>query len=133
MRCLSFSLPSTHNFQSPQPSELIHFQSFFSINYFILFGFISAVDDLKRQNVQHFCRSLSGIQGYRTPGVSSKKLLDTGFVFKHGLDEMFDGAVQCCKEKGFLQFMFGHQLFTFSKFACISWSLMTDDLCFVIV
>ncbi|RVW41009.1 Vestitone reductase [Vitis vinifera] len=46
--------------------------------------------------------SLSGIQGYRTPGLSSKKLLDTGFVFKHGLDEMFDGAVQCCKEKGFL-------------------------------
>ena len=49
-----------------------------------------------------FCRSLSGIEGYRIPGLSSKKLLDAGFVFKYGLDEMFDGAVQCCKEKGFL-------------------------------
>ncbi|RVW41011.1 Vestitone reductase [Vitis vinifera] len=34
-------------------------------------------------------------------GVSSKKLLDTGFKYKYGLDEMFDEAIQCCKEKGF--------------------------------
>ena len=27
MRCLSFFLPSTHNFLSPQPSEFIHFLS----------------------------------------------------------------------------------------------------------
>ncbi|KAJ9680790.1 hypothetical protein PVL29_019952 [Vitis rotundifolia] len=46
--------------------------------------------------------SLKEIQGYRTPGVSSKKLLDTGFKYKYGLDEMFDDAIQCCKEKGFL-------------------------------
>ncbi|RVX00981.1 vestitone reductase [Vitis vinifera] len=46
--------------------------------------------------------SLKEVQGYGTPGVSSKKLLDTGFKYKYGLDEMFDEAIQCCKEKGFL-------------------------------
>jgi hypothetical protein len=30
------------------------------------------------------------------------KLLESGFKFKYGVDEMFDGAIQCCKEKGFL-------------------------------
>ncbi|PON58672.1 NAD(P)-binding domain containing protein [Trema orientale] len=34
--------------------------------------------------------------------LSSVKLLNTGFNFKYGLDEMFDGAVQCCKDKGLL-------------------------------
>ncbi|XAR54133.1 Vestitone reductase [Bertholletia excelsa] len=35
------------------------------------------------------------------PGLSSKKLLDSGFKFKYGFEEMFDGAIQSCKEKGF--------------------------------
>ncbi|KAB1218955.1 Vestitone reductase [Morella rubra] len=36
--------------------------------------------------------------------LSSMKLLDTGFKFKYRLefDDMFEGAIQCCKEKGFL-------------------------------
>ncbi|XP_031269640.1 vestitone reductase-like [Pistacia vera] len=42
------------------------------------------------------------IRGYKIPGLSSKKLLDTGFEFKYGVDEMFDGAINCCNEKGFL-------------------------------
>ncbi|KAK4838255.1 hypothetical protein QYF36_012325 [Acer negundo] len=46
--------------------------------------------------------SLSEIEGFKLPGLSSKKLLDTGFKFKYGLDEIYDGAVQCCKEKGYL-------------------------------
>ena len=76
----------------------------------MFFGIISV--DLKRQNIPlfffsfsffcFFCSSLKEIEGYRTPGVSSKKLLDTGFKYKYGLDEMFDEAIQCCKEKGFL-------------------------------
>ncbi|KAL0464652.1 UNVERIFIED_CONTAM: Vestitone reductase [Sesamum latifolium] len=33
---------------------------------------------------------------------SSKKLLDAGFKYKYGLEEMFDEAIQCCKQKGFL-------------------------------
>ncbi|KAK4476522.1 hypothetical protein RD792_015678 [Penstemon davidsonii] len=34
--------------------------------------------------------------------LSSKKLSDTGFKYKYGLEEMFDGAIECCKEKGLL-------------------------------
>lgn len=36
------------------------------------------------------------------PTASSKKLLDTGFQFKHGLEEMFDDAIECCKQKNIL-------------------------------
>lgn len=36
------------------------------------------------------------------PGVSSKKLLDTGFVFKYGLAEMYDDAIHCCKQRGLM-------------------------------
>ncbi|KAI5598499.1 hypothetical protein BDE02_02G136300 [Populus trichocarpa] len=46
--------------------------------------------------------SLKEIEGTRLAGLSSKKLLDLGFKFKCGLDEMFDGAIQSCKEKGYL-------------------------------
>ncbi|KAJ0112355.1 hypothetical protein Patl1_00265 [Pistacia atlantica] len=42
------------------------------------------------------------IRGYKIPGLSSKKLLDAGFEFKYGVIEMFDGAINCCKGKGFL-------------------------------
>ncbi|CAN1308199.1 Protein BRI1-5 ENHANCED 1 [Linum perenne] len=34
--------------------------------------------------------------------VSSKKLLDLGFEFKHGLGDMVDGAIQSCKHGGFI-------------------------------
>ncbi|CAN1157817.1 Protein BRI1-5 ENHANCED 1 [Linum perenne] len=34
--------------------------------------------------------------------VSSKKLLDLGFEFKHGLGDMVDGAIQSCKHRGFI-------------------------------
>ncbi|KAJ6710006.1 VESTITONE REDUCTASE-LIKE [Salix koriyanagi] len=45
---------------------------------------------------------LKDVKGSKSSDVSSKKLLDSGFKFRYGLDEMFDGAIQCCKEKGFL-------------------------------
>ncbi|XP_065859401.1 vestitone reductase isoform X2 [Euphorbia lathyris] len=38
----------------------------------------------------------------KAPILSSKKLKDSGFQFKYGIDEIFDGAIQCCKEKGYL-------------------------------
>ncbi|XP_050159498.1 vestitone reductase-like isoform X2 [Malus sylvestris] len=41
-------------------------------------------------------------KGEKTPGLSSKKLLDSGFRFKYGVDEMLIGAIQCCKEKHYL-------------------------------
>ncbi|KAG8391662.1 hypothetical protein BUALT_Bualt01G0210600 [Buddleja alternifolia] len=33
---------------------------------------------------------------------STKKLEETGFKYEHGLEEMFDGSIKCCKEKGLL-------------------------------
>nr|XP_011469132.1 PREDICTED: vestitone reductase-like isoform X2 [Fragaria vesca subsp. vesca] len=46
--------------------------------------------------------SLKEVKGPKFPGLSSKKLLDSGFEFKYGVDEMFTDAIQCCKEKGYL-------------------------------
>ncbi|XP_038682514.1 vestitone reductase-like [Tripterygium wilfordii] len=46
--------------------------------------------------------SLKEIKGPKLPILSSKKLLDAGFKFEYGLDEMFDDAIRCCKEKGYL-------------------------------
>ncbi|KAL9298408.1 hypothetical protein ACSQ67_024304 [Phaseolus vulgaris] len=40
------------------------------------------------------------IKGVKIPDLSSKKLIDAGFVFKYGIEEMLDDAIQCCKEKG---------------------------------
>lgn len=45
---------------------------------------------------------LKEVEGYSYPDFSSKKLLDIGFEYKYGLEDMYDGAIQCCKEKGFL-------------------------------
>ncbi|KAF5453373.1 hypothetical protein F2P56_028278 [Juglans regia] len=42
--------------------------------------------------------------GSKMPGLSSKKLLDSGFRYKYGVKEIFDEAIQCCREKGYLQF-----------------------------
>ncbi|GFP82258.1 vestitone reductase [Phtheirospermum japonicum] len=34
--------------------------------------------------------------------LSSKKLLEAGFKYKYGAEEMFNDAIECCKQKGFL-------------------------------
>uniref|UniRef100_A0A2C9VVQ4 NAD-dependent epimerase/dehydratase domain-containing protein n=1 Tax=Manihot esculenta TaxID=3983 RepID=A0A2C9VVQ4_MANES len=46
--------------------------------------------------------SLKEVKGRKCPVLSSKKLTDSGFEFRYGVKEMFDGAIQCCKEKGYL-------------------------------
>ncbi|KAI5647365.1 hypothetical protein M9H77_33370 [Catharanthus roseus] len=46
--------------------------------------------------------SLKDIHGMKSPSFSSKKLLDAGFKYKYSLEEIYDGAIKCCKEKGFL-------------------------------
>ncbi|XP_038682489.1 vestitone reductase-like isoform X2 [Tripterygium wilfordii] len=46
--------------------------------------------------------SLKEVKGLTVPGLSSRKLLDSGFKFKYGLEEIYVGAIQCCKEKGYL-------------------------------
>lgn len=35
-------------------------------------------------------------------GLSSKKLLDAGFKFKYSLEDIYDDAIQCCRERGLL-------------------------------
>ncbi|XWS45929.1 hypothetical protein CRYUN_Cryun14cG0021600 [Craigia yunnanensis] len=46
--------------------------------------------------------SVAEIEGTKLPGLSSKKLMDLGFKFNYGVEDMYDGAIKCCKEQGFL-------------------------------
>ncbi|KAK8504098.1 hypothetical protein V6N13_132078 [Hibiscus sabdariffa] len=46
--------------------------------------------------------TLTEIEGSKMPGVTSKKLMDLGFKFNYGVQDMYDGVIKCCKEKGFL-------------------------------
>ncbi|KAF8028408.1 hypothetical protein BT93_E1117 [Corymbia citriodora subsp. variegata] len=46
--------------------------------------------------------SLKEVKGPTFARLSSRKLLDTGFEYKYRVEDMFDGAIQCCKEKGYL-------------------------------
>ncbi|KAK6777460.1 hypothetical protein RDI58_024177 [Solanum bulbocastanum] len=34
--------------------------------------------------------------------LSSKRLLETGFKYKYGLEDMYDGAIECCKQREIL-------------------------------
>ncbi|XP_057744199.1 vestitone reductase-like isoform X2 [Arachis stenosperma] len=45
---------------------------------------------------------LKQIEGAKLQNLSSKKLIEAGFVFKYGLEEMVDDAIRCCKEKGYI-------------------------------
>ncbi|KAG4925433.1 hypothetical protein AAZX31_18G201400 [Glycine max] len=45
---------------------------------------------------------LKGIKGVKQPHLTSKKLEDAGFEFKYSLEDMFQDAIECCKEKGYL-------------------------------
>ncbi|CAN6584505.1 unnamed protein product [Malus baccata var. baccata] len=45
---------------------------------------------------------LREVKGDKTPNLSSKKLLDSGFRFKYGVDEILSDAIQCCKENNYL-------------------------------
>ncbi|CAL1392352.1 unnamed protein product [Linum trigynum] len=47
-------------------------------------------------------KSLKDIKGLKVPKISSRKLLDAGFEFKYGLDDMFDAAIKCCKTKCYI-------------------------------
>ncbi|WVZ01976.1 hypothetical protein V8G54_022782 [Vigna mungo] len=53
---------------------------------------------LENQNPKGSC--FTKMEGTKIPDLSSKKLTDAGFVFKYGVEEMLDDAIQCCKEKG---------------------------------
>ncbi|PON58671.1 NAD(P)-binding domain containing protein [Trema orientale] len=53
---------------------------------------------------EEYVSSLKEIEGcdQKYSSLSSEKLLKSGFEYKYGLDDMFDGAIQSCKEKCFL-------------------------------
>lgn len=46
--------------------------------------------------------ALKEIRGYSMPRLSSRKLLDIGFEFKHRPEDMLDGAVRSCRENGYV-------------------------------
>lgn len=46
---------------------------------------------------------LKEIKGANLADLKSKKLVDAGFEFKYSLEEMFQDAIECCKEKGYLK------------------------------
>ncbi|EXB52641.1 hypothetical protein L484_022418 [Morus notabilis] len=66
------------------------------------------VDDVARAHIFIFEHpeakgsSLFNMEGPKQPCLSSKKLLALGFEFKYGVEEMFDDAIKCCIEKGYL-------------------------------
>ncbi|XP_004306926.1 PREDICTED: dihydroflavonol-4-reductase-like [Fragaria vesca subsp. vesca] len=68
------------------------------------------VDDLARAHIFLFehsnAKGRSLKETYKICGFSSMKLLNTGFEFKHGLDDILDGAIQSCREKGVLEKLF---------------------------
>ncbi|KAM7466100.1 hypothetical protein LguiB_013662 [Lonicera macranthoides] len=64
-----------------------------------LFEFLSARYPEYKIPLPNFLEENKGVK-YST--LSSKKLLDTGFKYKYGLEEMFDGAIESCKQKGIL-------------------------------
>lgn len=43
------------------------------------------------------------INGPKLPHLTSKKLMDAGFKFKYTFEEMFEDAIECCKENGHLR------------------------------
>ncbi|OMO87088.1 NAD-dependent epimerase/dehydratase [Corchorus olitorius] len=43
--------------------------------------------------------SFADFEAAKLPGLSSRRLLDTGLKFNYGVEDMYDGAIKCCKEK----------------------------------
>ncbi|PON58458.1 NAD(P)-binding domain containing protein [Parasponia andersonii] len=41
-------------------------------------------------------------EGILVPSLLSKKLIDSGFEYKYGVEEMLYDAIKCCKERGYL-------------------------------
>ncbi|KAK9103586.1 hypothetical protein Sjap_020840 [Stephania japonica] len=68
----------------------------------VLIHEIATYLSIKYPELQISTQSPSQMQEAKPLHLSSKKLLDLGFTFKYGLEEMIDGAILCSKEKGFL-------------------------------
>ncbi|KAL3814911.1 hypothetical protein ACJIZ3_016179 [Penstemon smallii] len=57
--------------------------------------------------IQLLSSSRDGETKSKIISLSSKKLLDIGFQYKYGLEEMFDDAVECCKQMVDLEQIYG--------------------------
>lgn len=77
--------------------ELITFCLLCYLLYYLIFSSI-----LSLLTIYIFGSFLKKIEGNKVPRVTSKKLLDSGFKFKYSLDEMYDDAIECCKQRGYL-------------------------------
>lgn len=71
-------------------------------------------------------RTLEDDKEHKFPSLSSKKLLDAGFKYKHGVDDIFDGTIQSCQEKGISLNFQGHDFSFFSPKAWLGIGL--DDV-----
>ena len=86
---MTLFLQSILNFKFQSPSEFV----FYILNQCEL----SLIDT----NIYFFFyRLIGGPKGLELPHLTSKKLTDAGFEFKHSIEEMFEDAIQSCKEKG---------------------------------
>ena len=79
------------------------------IFYFIFFiDFFVSLSSQKKDPITNifplfYSNLMETKNGYRKfSGLSSRKLVDTGFKLKHGINAMYDGAIKCCKKKDFL-------------------------------
>ena len=54
------------------------------------------------QNFMIMCRFEGVDESTEIISFSSKKLIDLGFEYKHNLEEMYEDAIQSCREKGLL-------------------------------
>ncbi|KAF5453372.1 hypothetical protein F2P56_028277 [Juglans regia] len=111
-----------YNFIAITASSMVHVDDLASAHIFLLEypnakgRYICSSDGITIQQMREFLAtsypeiqiptpdSLKKCEGSKTRGLSSKKLLDSGFRYKYGVKEIFDGAIQCCREKGYLQF-----------------------------
>lgn len=71
--------------------------SSFEVTIDKLHEFLSKYPELK---VPHIDYSEKVAAGIKKTNYSKKKLLDTGFNYKYGFEDTFDGAIQSCKERG---------------------------------
>ncbi|WMV49460.1 hypothetical protein MTR67_042845 [Solanum verrucosum] len=55
--------------------------------------------EFQKQITEYTWTSTKDLKG---SSISSKRLLETGFKYKYGLEEMFDGAIECCKQRDIL-------------------------------
>ncbi|PRQ57615.1 putative dihydroflavanol 4-reductase [Rosa chinensis] len=117
---LAWSIKNWSGGLRPKPGSLVHVDDLVSVHIFLFEypdakgRYICSSTPLTLEEMSIFLSaeypefqiptadSLKGVEGFKMCRYSSEKQLNSGFKFKHGLDDMYDGAVHSCIEKGFL-------------------------------